>query len=749
MASAQSASSSGATTERYFGFVKNKQRHGLGTVFGLGFVYEGGFSEGEWSGNGRMDLGHLVYEGPFVHSKPVGAAKIKSELGVFVGRVQGEYRLDGPGEWVTGGGAVFRGNFKGFVLHGVGYCKDQKGRVYEGEWVHGVKEGQGEEIGKNAKYRGGWKEGKRHGPGVYEAENWKYEGEWVLGKREGNGIYTEGSLKYTGTFEKDYRCGFGKLENGKSTYIGGFDFDAKHGIGFQISGKINTYFGEWANDQKHGLGVLNKGDTEMKAEWKNDQMHGVCFVTSPGKPGVAYIYENGSLSKQVPKRSEVDNLLKRIAENLPQNFFEYSENKLKTLIIRKPSSMNSSNLKKILGKVDELKATFEKSIPECEKSRLQLQGWLKKRLPNLNGPGKEWDVDELRGKKKKETTKSAMSSDPRSPGQDFFIPEEEPEPAVDVAPVKSNYFEAMLEKRKKKVEEAFKDDDSRSSPKAAPAPQKKAVEIAHIATRDTDILKQMEEEKKEAQMAQVQKEYEEFLKAQEAEKKKLKEKKEEVPVQPDFDTEELNRHREEEEYQKAPKIVARIDSIDDEEEDVDPDSSLEKENSQDRDNSGLDTKEPYVFQDSAGPLLIPEAQASELRDKHPSQGSLGDDEPVVLPPPRPYIEESKEPEDQPKPSVPEEVPNPKTESGEQGGDTTVTPGSIPEPPSIPAPPVSATEETKPSTDSAGDSKEPESPAAPKPAEPEDGFIPEAVTITEPMPPLPEDPSIPVPPKPAE
>lgn len=706
--------------------------------------------DGEMSGNGRMDLGHLLFDGVFVHGKPVGAARIRSELGVFLGRVQGEYRLDGPGEWLTSGGAVFRGNFKGFVLHGVGYCKDQKGRVYEGEWVHGVKEGQGEEIGKNARYRGGWKEGKRHGPGVYEAEDWKYEGEWVFGKREGNGIYTEGSLKYTGTFEKDYRCGFGKLETSKSTYIGGFDFDAKHGIGFQISGKNNTYYGEWANDQKHGLGVLNKGDTEMKAEWKNDQMHGVCFVTSPGKPGVAYIYENGSLSKQVPKRSEVDNLLKRIAEKLPQNFFEYSENKLKTLIIRKPSSMNSSNLKKVLGKVDELKAAFEKSIVENEKSRLQLQAWLKKRLPNLNGPGKEWDVDELRGKKKKETTKNAASNDPRSPGQDFFIPEEDPEPAVDVAPVKSNYFEAMLEKRKKKVEEAFKDDDSASSPKAAPAANKKSLEIAHIASRDTDILKQMEEEKKEAQMAQVQKEYEEFLKAQEAEKKKLKEKKEEVPVQPDFDTEELNRQREEEEQQKAPKIVARIDSIDDEEEDVDPENSQENEKSKDGDNSDPDTKEPYVFQDSAGPLLIPEAPASELRDKHPSQGSLGEDEPVVLPPPRPYVEEPKEPEDPPKPPVSEEVQNPITpESGEQGGEITDTPSTIPEPPAIPAPPVSATEETKPSTEPAADSEEPEPPVAPKPAGSEEGPMAEAMNCPEPMPQLPEDSSIPAPPQPAE
>ena len=61
------------------------------------------------------------------------------------------------------------------------------GALYQGEWMNGVRDGQGkQEWLDGSRYEGEWRDGKANGHGkLYHADGDIYEGEWVNDKANG------------------------------------------------------------------------------------------------------------------------------------------------------------------------------------------------------------------------------------------------------------------------------------------------------------------------------------------------------------------------------------------------------------------------------------------------------------------------------------------------------------------------------------------------------------------------------------
>ncbi|KAG8250707.1 MORN repeat-containing protein 3, partial [Homalodisca vitripennis] len=123
---------------------------------------------------------------------------------------------------------------------GKGSYLSKKKRLYEGDWVNGLKHGYGvlSQVLADGTfvllYEGDWVKGKPEGVGRkhYPREEY-YEGEVKAGKRHGHGRmwYADGSF-----------------------YDGFWVDDMKDGLGLYVASNGNRYEGYWRADRKHGYG---------------------------------------------------------------------------------------------------------------------------------------------------------------------------------------------------------------------------------------------------------------------------------------------------------------------------------------------------------------------------------------------------------------------------------------------------------------------------------------------------------------
>jgi len=80
------------------------------------------------------------------------------------------------------------------------------GAVYTGDWVNGMRDGQGiQEWTDGSKYEGQWSNDKANGYGIlHHADGDVYEGQWVDDKACGKGIYTHANgASYNGEWKDD------------------------------------------------------------------------------------------------------------------------------------------------------------------------------------------------------------------------------------------------------------------------------------------------------------------------------------------------------------------------------------------------------------------------------------------------------------------------------------------------------------------------------------------------------------------
>merc|ERR1719473_1416506 len=151
----------------------------------------------------------------------------------------------GWGKQKAGDGREYEGSFRHDKRHGKGvmsYGPKDLEHTYKGDWVDGLRSGQGVQTYKcGSEYIGEWSADDKSGVGVMT-----YQKGPQTGKSDGEGIDGIVEVKYDGQWSGDKRHGQGTCE-----YVNG-----------------DKYEGTWASGMKDGYGVMEYGDGAVyKGTW--------------------------------------------------------------------------------------------------------------------------------------------------------------------------------------------------------------------------------------------------------------------------------------------------------------------------------------------------------------------------------------------------------------------------------------------------------------------------------------------------
>ena len=223
------------------------------------------------------------------------------------------------GEWsAKSGGTVQKGKGKLYGSDGSyceGYWKNSRlyyrgryifpnGDLYEGNFDHGIRNGQGifESFDLKSRYQGEWRNGRKHGQGQEILPNeTEYVGTYRHGWRTGNGLMRwKDGASYQGEFLKDQITGSGTFHwaDGR-IYIGSLENGKMHGSGHFTYPDGKTYAGDYMYNKKHGKGVYKWEGHEYDGEWRDGQMHGLAYLTPAGKDRKMCLFEHGKLVREV------------------------------------------------------------------------------------------------------------------------------------------------------------------------------------------------------------------------------------------------------------------------------------------------------------------------------------------------------------------------------------------------------------------------------------------------------------------
>jgi len=183
--------------------------------------------------------------------------------------------------------STISGNFVHGLLQGPGrhMAADGYCRIYEGQYVNGRREGQGQD---GEGYTGDWHNGLRHGIGKLETTKFTYKGGFVAGEMTDENANISYSRRNVSHSEPDWyegpvlngKChGKGYLKYGGtiSYYDGDFVDDLKHGKGRMVLDTITDvyrYVGDYRYDKPHGSGVEHKGNYVYKGDFVEGKRHG-------------------------------------------------------------------------------------------------------------------------------------------------------------------------------------------------------------------------------------------------------------------------------------------------------------------------------------------------------------------------------------------------------------------------------------------------------------------------------------------
>ncbi|SDB72022.1 MORN repeat-containing protein [Belnapia rosea] len=156
-----------------------------------------------------------------------------------------------------GDASTYRGEIRHAMPNGRGSRSWPRGPDYDGQWVNGVRTGEGRQQDGYGIYSGQWRNDRRNGRGlqIYPSGD-RYEGDWRDDKREGRGIMTWSG----GVYEGDWRG------------------DRRNGQGTEAYRNGSRFIGQFADDLPNGPGVLIAADgTRFEG-----RMTGGCLVTERG-----------------------------------------------------------------------------------------------------------------------------------------------------------------------------------------------------------------------------------------------------------------------------------------------------------------------------------------------------------------------------------------------------------------------------------------------------------------------------------
>ena len=211
----------------YKGEWLNGQPHGEGTmVFENGDKYTGEWKYGEKSGKGVYIFAKTKnkYDGEFKHNVPEGEGVFTFSNG---DKYTGEFSANKPngrGQFIHADGSYEKGVFKDGKLNGNSDCSsmDKSGNIYTGDFVRGMKSGEGKMDYLNGdSYTGDWYNNKAHGYGkYYYANGCRYEGHFANGVASGYGVYTwDDGECYRGEFQNDQMHGQGAIYDAEGNVI--------------------------------------------------------------------------------------------------------------------------------------------------------------------------------------------------------------------------------------------------------------------------------------------------------------------------------------------------------------------------------------------------------------------------------------------------------------------------------------------------------------------------------------------------
>ena len=196
---------------------------------------------------------------------------------------QGQYRSglrDGLGLEISKKGEIYSGNFVDDFKHGSGRLILQNGSYYEGMFEKGVFEGHGTLTDKNNgfKYTGHWYRNMRHGFGTETKDDYLYRGEFVKGVKEGQGKWKmPDNAHYSGGFKNDKISGSGIYTFGDNS-------------------KFKCYRGEWVDNQMHGQGSLEYKDGKVyTGDFVNGKFEGTGNLEVPEKGRYSGSFKAGKM----------------------------------------------------------------------------------------------------------------------------------------------------------------------------------------------------------------------------------------------------------------------------------------------------------------------------------------------------------------------------------------------------------------------------------------------------------------------
>ena len=156
------------------------------------------------------------------------------------------------------------------------YNSKNKQLVFEGDFIHGKRNGIGKEYNKklNVIFEGEYKNGKRNGNGKEYIDNkLTFAGEYKNGTRNGIGklFYKDGKIQFKGEYKNGEKNGKGKEYNygGGLRFIGHYVDGKRNGKGKEFlyaglvfrnalkennNNNVLTFEGEYLNGEKNGYG---------------------------------------------------------------------------------------------------------------------------------------------------------------------------------------------------------------------------------------------------------------------------------------------------------------------------------------------------------------------------------------------------------------------------------------------------------------------------------------------------------------
>jgi hypothetical protein len=164
-------------------------------------------------------------------------------------------------------------NFMGAPC-GEGRLDFANGGYYEGEWLYGIRTGNGTQLDKlnGDLYEGDFMDDYKHGQGslVY-SDGRIFQGKFVLGTSvKGCMVYPNGA-SYIGKLRSDKRHGVRGTyvyEDG-STYVGNFEDEIVTGRGQMTWPDGSLHIGDWKNGKQDGFGkeLGREGNLRHEGLW--------------------------------------------------------------------------------------------------------------------------------------------------------------------------------------------------------------------------------------------------------------------------------------------------------------------------------------------------------------------------------------------------------------------------------------------------------------------------------------------------